>query len=65
MGADRRQVGSALGRAKALGERGTADSIPKLETAMIADKHTAVRTLAAAAIIRIGDRLGTSSVLSQ
>ncbi len=50
--------------AKALGERGTADSIPKLETAMIADKHAAVRTLAAAAIIRIGDRLGTSAALS-
>jgi hypothetical protein len=38
---------------------------PALETAMIADKHTAVRTLAAAAIIRIGDRAGTSAALSQ
>lgn len=60
---DKWEVRSAA--AKALGERGTADSIQKLETAMIADKHTAVRTLAAAAIIRIGDRLGTSAALSQ
>jgi HEAT repeat protein len=51
--------------AKALGERGTVDSIPKLETAMLADKHTAVRTLAAAAVIRIGDRLQSSAARSQ
>jgi HEAT repeat protein len=47
--------------AKALGERGTLDSIPPLEKAMIENKHTAIRTLAAASIIRIDDRLATSA----
>jgi HEAT repeat protein len=51
--------------AKALGERGTMESIDKLESVMIADKHTAVRTLAAAAIVRIGDRLGAEAAISQ
>ena len=60
---DKWEVRSAA--AKALGERGTSDSIEKLETVMIADKHPAVRTLAAAAIIRIGDRAGSDSASSQ
>jgi len=59
---DKWEVRSAA--AKALGERGTADSKSKLGTAMITDKHTAVRTLAAAVIIRI-DRLENSATPSQ
>jgi hypothetical protein len=32
---------------------------------MVADKHPAVRTLGAASIIRIGDRLGPDSAAAQ
>jgi HEAT repeat protein len=38
--------------AKGLGERGTEDSVPKLEP-LLKDPHTRVRTIAAAAIIRL------------
>jgi HEAT repeat protein len=45
--------------AKALGERGGADSVPKLEKALY-DSRDAVRTLAAASIIRIAERQGVA-----
>lgn len=51
--------------AKALGERGNADTVPKLADAMNQNKRAAVRTMAAAAIIRIDDRLGTSASIGQ
>jgi HEAT repeat protein len=41
--------------AKALGERGNADAIPKLAE-LLNDDHTAVRTMAAASIIRLSSR---------
>jgi HEAT repeat protein len=46
-----------LEAARGLAQRGNTDSIPKLEQALRAD-HTRVRTMAAAAIIRIEDRNG-------
>lgn len=49
--------------AKALGERGNADSLSKLQVAL-ADPHHAVRTLAAASIIRIEERQGASAAAS-
>jgi HEAT repeat protein len=48
-----------LEAAKGLGERGNADSVPKLQ-ALLTDSHSLVRDMAAAAIIRISDRNGES-----
>ena len=41
--------------AKALGQRGNADTIPKLAE-LLDDDHTAVRTMAAASMIRLSSR---------
>ncbi|HKD08173.1 MAG TPA: HEAT repeat domain-containing protein [Bryobacteraceae bacterium] len=48
-----------LEAAKGLGERGNADSVPKLQ-ALLSDPHSLVRDMAAAAIIRISGRNGES-----
>ncbi len=48
-----------LEAAKGLGERGNADSVPKLQ-ALLSDSHSLVRDMAAAAIIKISDRNGES-----
>jgi HEAT repeat protein len=48
-----------LEAAKGLGDRGNADSVPKLR-ALLSDSHSFVRDMAAAAIIRISDRNGES-----
>jgi HEAT repeat protein len=49
--------------AKALGERGNADSVPKLQLGL-ADTRDAVRTLSAASIIRIEERQGAAATPS-
>ncbi len=45
-----------LEAAKGLGDRGTAESIPKLQP-LLNDPHERVKTMAAASIIRIADRI--------
>jgi HEAT repeat protein len=50
--------------ARALGQRGNSESIPKLQAALN-DAHTAVRDMAGAAIIRISDRNGEAGMPAQ
>jgi len=53
-----------LEAAKGLGERGNAQSVPRLQP-LLTDQHRYVRAMAAAAIIRICDRNGARGEVSQ